>query len=566
MPDNSSLPQTNAPIDKRPQSSNRRGASLSTFFTVILISVLALLTTIASIIYYQLNQFQHILDDITDKSIPAMVHSNKVNSQVNSLTYLIEGLTQASSQASRRIANQEIQTKVTEIMEMIEDNQKEDYLLVHIESMTTELESLNRLIEQKLELKNQINEQKVILYQIYAEVMDYMLKPDNSSAHTSIAYIWAIELSNVVTTSSEALTLNRINDIRQISQRIQNLLDSQQNKIDQLPANTQARAAGIITQLRQTLLEPQGLIPMRMEQLRIIGRAVGRGHFVRNLVNDLANLAEFQSFEHNNAVQGETLQTNQQIKQQIRYMGMMSLLAALFLLAIVFLIRQRVVKRLNILNKKVQGRISGGSEELMIRGNDEISDIAQSFNYFVQIIEQQKLKLQDLSLTDGLTGIANRRALDERLFNNIQSAKRHQWPLSVLLMDVDFFKPYNDNYGHAKGDKCLQEIAYVLTSNKRREEDFIARYGGEEFVYLLPQSDEQGATQIAEIILEAMAEQNIPHQFSHVAPYVTVSIGIATYNFEQPISGDELLKNADQALYQAKRQGKNRFVFFNSET
>ncbi|WP_438862552.1 diguanylate cyclase domain-containing protein [Neptunicella sp.] len=548
------------------ENPKKRSLSLNTFFTFILISALLLLSAVASLVYYRLTEFQMILDDITDKSIPALVHSNKVNSQVSSLTYLIEGLTQASSQASRRIAEQDIDNNVKDILTLIDNSEKDDYLAIHIESIATELDDLNQLIKQKLQFETQITQQKLIMYQLYKEVMQYMLNNDDKNAQTPATYLWTIELADVVTTSSEAITLTRMNQIRQISSKVHALLASQQQKIGQLPILSQSRANETIVQLREVLLGEQGLITMRMEQLKITGRAIGRGHFVRNLVNDLSNLVEYQSAKLNDAIQHETQQTNQQVKQQIRLMGLMSLLAGVFLLAIMFLIRQRVVKRLEILNKKVRGRISGGNEALFIQGNDEITDIARSFNYVVDTIEQQKQKLQELSLTDSLTGIANRRALDQRLSNSLQSALRHQWPLSVLLLDVDYFKAYNDNYGHAKGDKCLKEIAYVLSSNKRRNEDFVARYGGEEFIYLLPQSDEQGAIHIAELILTAIIEQKIPHLFSEAAPYVTVSIGIATFSPEQPISAEQLLKNADLALYQAKSQGRNQFFCFSPQT
>nr|WP_241737632.1 GGDEF domain-containing protein [Neptunicella marina] len=226
------------------------------------------------------------------------------------------------------------------------------------------------------------------------------------------------------------------------------------------------------------------------------------------------------------------------------------------------MIRHRVVNRLNKLNKKIQSHIDGEPLQVDIRGQDEIADIARSFRYFTRTIEIQQQQLQELSLTDGLTGIANRRALDEHLPTYLQSAIRHHWPVSLLLMDVDYFKPYNDNYGHNKGDECLQQIAKILTRCKRRDEDFVARYGGEEFVFVLPQSDNRGAELVATLLQQAIEEQRIPHEHSLVADHVTMSIGIATFHYDDPISADQLLKNADTALYEAKNLGRNRFVSF----
>jgi diguanylate cyclase (GGDEF)-like protein/PAS domain S-box-containing protein len=166
--------------------------------------------------------------------------------------------------------------------------------------------------------------------------------------------------------------------------------------------------------------------------------------------------------------------------------------------------------------------------------------------------------LEDLSNTDGLTGIANRRRFDDALDQEWRRARRLNSSLSLLLIDIDFFKAYNDNYGHLAGDDCLRRVAVTLSGAIRRPADTVARYGGEEFVCLLPDTDSRGAAWIARQIHSRLRHIPIPHEYSSVSSHITVSIGLASMSpspDEEPI---ELIRKADESLYQAKQAGRNR--------
>ncbi len=169
-------------------------------------------------------------------------------------------------------------------------------------------------------------------------------------------------------------------------------------------------------------------------------------------------------------------------------------------------------------------------------------------------------KLQELSLTDGLTGIANYRKFDEYLQQVWKRMIREQSPVSIIICDVDYFKQFNDTYGHHAGDFCLQEIARAIESTLQRPDDLAARYGGEEFIVLLPGTDDAGAVQVAEKIQNAIAELDIPHAGSPAAPCITFSVGLATAVPELGSVPKTLLKAADRALYRAKNGGRNRIV------
>lgn len=169
-------------------------------------------------------------------------------------------------------------------------------------------------------------------------------------------------------------------------------------------------------------------------------------------------------------------------------------------------------------------------------------------------------KLQQLAILDGLTNIANRRYFDLVLNKEWQRLSREKQPLSLILCDVDFFKAYNDCYGHQQGDLCLQEIAKILNKSTRRPADLVARYGGEEFAVILPNTDNNGALFIARKIQAALAEQKIPHSKSSVSKYVTCSMGISTIIPHPQDSVANLIEIADKQLYQAKKTGRNRIV------
>jgi two-component system chemotaxis family response regulator WspR len=175
-------------------------------------------------------------------------------------------------------------------------------------------------------------------------------------------------------------------------------------------------------------------------------------------------------------------------------------------------------------------------------------------------LEEKNLELARLSLQDGLTGLANRRRLDEALDREIRRAHRDGSPLSVLLTDVDFFKKYNDTYGHQAGDDCLRRVAATLARCARRPADLAARYGGEEFCVVLPDTPEEGACKVAEDIRSAVCALGIEHRRSDAAEVVTLSLGVITLEPGQEITPAKLIEGADAALYAAKRAGRNCWV------
>ncbi len=172
-------------------------------------------------------------------------------------------------------------------------------------------------------------------------------------------------------------------------------------------------------------------------------------------------------------------------------------------------------------------------------------------------LEKSNVELQKLSSLDGLTGIANRRSFDEFIDKECLRSARENSTLSLILIDIDFFKPFNDNYGHLAGDGCLRQVATALDEMVHRPADLVARYGGEEFVVVLPNTDIKGAEKLAEKLCEKIRSLKIIHEFSEVTNHITVSLGITSGVAREGVSPSDLILQADKALYLAKELGRN---------
>lgn len=257
---------------------------------------------------------------------------------------------------------------------------------------------------------------------------------------------------------------------------------------------------------------------------------------------------------------------------------------------ILFLIQRTILHPVTNLTKHVLSisRTGNFSVRLSVKRQDEIGTLAREFDRMLEKIEDMNTvmerindqliediskrqeietrlqeankELQRLATVDGLTGLSNRRRFDEYIDIEWKRGVRDSIPLSLVIFDVDFFKLYNDTYGHQAGDDCLRAIAGLIGSNAKRASDFGARYGGEEFALVLPATDISGAMHIAETIRKEIYGLAIPHIKSSLDERVTVSAGVASIVPCKDMSTDMLIKLADEALYNAKAKGRNMSV------
>ena len=214
------------------------------------------------------------------------------------------------------------------------------------------------------------------------------------------------------------------------------------------------------------------------------------------------------------------------------------------------LARQRTEAENLSLNAGLESRVQERTQELA-----QVSSQLRLVNGTLELLSKQ----------DGLTGLANRRYFDSHLSEQISIARRHGRSLALVLCDVDSFKAFNDYYGHLAGDECLKRLAAAMRSCCRRPADMAARYGGEEFALILPDSDLEDATHIAEAARDGVMQLRIAHERSPAAPCVSISAGIAALIHTGNGSAAQLIAEADRCLYQAKHLGRNRVVVAQAE-
>lgn len=546
--------------DVRPRPVRRR-YSITMMLTLTSVLVLLLFIAMAALVQNRLGSFQNLLQNITGSAIPAVVQSSKVYSQINQLLYLTEALSRAPSQAVRHNLYQDIQLNLQGLQSLTKEWQTGFYQNAQLVALTEEIDNLNQLMSERLELQSKLQSSQQQIYQLYEQVQGYTSKL--ALADEERHSLWLLEFAAVVTLSGKASDSNRMMQLRQLKQQVEQQMLRLRHARAALPPNQMDLAEQSDLQLRSLLLESEGLLPLREQQLAIGGRATGRGNFVRNLVLDYARLAENSAYDISGTVLADAAQIQQQLQQDNRQILSGALLVILFLLVAIALIHRRVVRRLEQLNHNVLLQVQGKAAAHQIEGHDEIAAIARSFAYFASTVATQQQELQQLSYTDSLTGLANRRAFEQQFHQALVQAQRQQWPLTLLMIDVDCFKAYNDHYGHQAGDDTLVHIAKLLQQGINRGSDLVARYGGEEFIAILPDTNAAGASAIASQLLQLFRQAALPHQYNQAADYVSISIGICCVDEASNADYDSMLRRADNALYQAKANGRNGFAFSN---
>lgn len=241
-------------------------------------------------------------------------------------------------------------------------------------------------------------------------------------------------------------------------------------------------------------------------------------------------------------------------------LGLAILLLACTLIATIVLLKRGFARPLNQLVDYVKSRHDGtdvAPPPALLAREDDISLLTGEIHRLLETLREQNEKLLEQSHNDPLTGLGNRRLLEQRLNTALPLSRRRMAPLSALMIDVDHFKAYNDRYGHPAGDDCLIDIANVLRDIFRRDTDIVVRLGGEEFIVVLLDVDLTEAVRLAEAMRSMLQAVGIPHETSPTAPVVTVSIGVATAQPGTPIDVENLIACADAALYQCKAKGRN---------
>jgi diguanylate cyclase (GGDEF)-like protein len=534
--------------------------SVSLFLSLVSGFIFLLFVLFLVLTQNRLNDFKKIVFQVSGESLPALVKTAQTYSQINHLLYLTESLSRVVSEAQRLNTWQQIEESFSQLRLLNDAKNDNSYQGAQLVALMEESSELNALTKQRIELQHQLLEKQQDLYKLYQQLSE--ASTSETATEEQGFSSWYLHSAEMIALSGRLILLNRVSQLKQADLELQQHFSLLEQSEQQLVQAERAKAAARRQEMAELVLGKQGILTLRQQQLSVHASATGRSNFLRNLMQDYARQAEQGSYRAAEQVTTDIQSAEQKLQLSSVLLQVATLVFLLGLAWAIFWVHQVVVRRLDQLGQNVQHLQRGEKPPFHITGGDEIADISNSFNYFASTVDKQQHELQQLSLTDSLTGLANRRGFSLQFRSALESAQRRRSSMAVLMLDVDCFKAFNDHYGHQKGDYALVQCAAVLNKVLNRSTDIIARYGGEEFVCVLPDYDEPKAAVITEKILQAFAEQNIEHQHNSAAPYVTVSIGVTVASELDPTSDELLLQQADHALYQAKATGRNRVVFF----
>ena len=518
-------------------------------FTYIQICMLALFVIVTLFTLTRLSEVHNSLERLTVETVPAINDARTISHKIDQLMSLTVSLSYANNQPTRRIINQRINETINQLNAgNLAQNQDNTFLYTQVTALTQELDELDSMVEQRIRIEERLERDRVAFFD---KIQVSLVAHQESSEYQRGV------LTEIMLLAVQIEQQDRLHQLRQVERQLeQKFTRTFENE------RTPHAFSRELNDMFTMLLGSNGIVNQKIESLRVTGRTRGRGNFVKNLVEDVASNLEHSSRLTFRRLQDDADRTESRIQLQSQIALIAGTITVILTLIMIYYLHRRIVFRLLSLKMQIDKAANQEIEKVEVKGKDEIAHLADTFSLYIDKVRQQEVALVNMSLTDPLTNIPNRRAFDKHLDAEITQATRQRWPLSILLIDVDFFKYYNDHYGHAEGDTCLKIVAKTLNEIVLRGTDFCARYGGEEFVCVLPNTDSEGAKYKAEELRLAIEELKIDHARSDIGDYITISIGAATFPFSSHRiwSHDAVIEHTDAALYKAKNKGRNCFV------
>lgn len=511
--------------------------SIQRVTNVLLATFVLLFTFMISYAYKQLSETEASYKNIANDVVPTLADNGIVHSQLTALAFLISNFAQSTNLPEMRINREQVNEKIRDIERLLST---EDALASDLAIIKNEFSALVGSKEQVLSV--QVAEQRLV-----GEIYTFQRANFTELTTQNESGIVLLNLKVIQLTQSARLIELRKAE-RELRQAFRDLDASDALMLDTLQ------------RLESLLLSKDGLVSIRTVRFRDSARAAGQSNFLRRFVLDIAQDSEFRAYQFANEQADTANQFASKSNRSFNIAIALYIVSFVIGLSLILYIKARVVSRLVELNESLLKYEDQAPSESLLDSYDEIGDLARTISKQFDTIDEQKEELKRISFIDSLTQVANRRAFTERYEQLIAIAKRNELPLSILLVDVDCFKQYNDEYGHVKGDECLHDVAQAIAGLARRETDFVARYGGEEFACILVGLRNADAYDFAKQVCRSVRSLNIPHRNNDAGENVTVSVGVHTEIIVSESSSERLIQCADTALYQAKTQGKDTAV------
>lgn len=522
-------------------------------FTLAQFGIIVMFAIVTAFSLVRLNDVQHILISLTEETVPTITQTSALNNQIQSLATLTTFLAESSSNPERQLAKRKISDVISKI-NISMSNSKTDTMSFskQLNTVYSEVNELDELVEQRIKQENIMSDNFNLFYD---SIFMFFGNIELTQKHSI-----EDDLLETLLLTIQIDQQTRLHELRNIEADLKHQIKSIKDSL----SNSQRDLLPTLSLLQNMVVGDVGLVSQKIESLKLIGRTRGRDSFVRNLITDVASSLQYQSQLINQELIVSASNAVKEVSKQTTFAIWTGIASIFIALGFIYYLYRKIVLRILTLVKQVKSAARDSSAIVSIEGNDEITELASTFSLYQKRVIDQEKALLDMTLTDPLTGIPNRRAFENQINEMISQSRRNNWTLTILLIDIDFFKPYNDHYGHTDGDACLRLVANQLNSFVLRNTDFCARYGGEEFVCLLPNTQTDGAKQKSQDLRIAIEALQIPHIGNKASDVVTVSVGAATFPFssDQNWSADIITEQADKALYQAKHEGRNRCSYF----
>lgn len=519
-------------------------------FSIAQLVILLLFVVVTLFAVLRLFDVSKALQSLAGESVPNIVSAASLVNQIQTLSTLTSVLANSQTNPARQLVKQKIEKRIDFITQPnLDSTLKTQYFDQQLSALAVEIYELDSLVEER------IGQQEILTTSregFIRAISLLLLNLDESNDSNDLRN----QLLEILLLAMQTEQQTRMHSLRQI----ENNLHKKTNAVILSAQHSDVSRKDALNDLQSMLVGPDGLVIQKIQFLRIGGRTKGRDYFVQNLINNVSSSLEYQNqLTNQSAINAANvaMESSEEHATIIIFVGIFALLVTL---TIIFLLYKRIVSRILSLAKQVEAASELKTAEIYVSGNDEISQLANNFSDYLTRNKAQGLELLNMTLTDPLTGIPNRRAFEKKINETTALARRNNWPLTILLIDIDFFKGYNDHYGHSEGDDCLRLVANKINHIMLRNTDFCARFGGEEFICILPNADINGAKIKAEKLRAAISNLAIAHAKSKISDVVTVSIGSATFAFNQHTSWEQghIIEQTDKALYEAKAEGRNR--------
>lgn len=526
----------------RPQSRQFRRVGAYRFLAIFMLPVVALLAVACLAFFFSLDAIRMITDTLEEKHLPGMLDSQRTVDNIGVLRSEAAMVFMAEDPRQRRVARLKIQALVAESV---------------------------------FETSREITEFAVTVQELARKLDAERKRSDAASDRLHMAELrLSAVLARLKAAAGVTQTLKPTHGSRHVTSPVREKDMAMYRRAQQsfAPVLALCRRAGLSRAMREDCA-------LFQRELRLVGEAWNEKGLADQQALNLWKRLDASLLDLSNSVSTEEFQrahaSMEGLRKEARKMRIGFYASLAFLACIVLggvtMLHKHVLSPISLAARELRqirfGRPSTPLPPVRIRELQQLLDLLPSLSgYLAELaarsgaLEQEKNKYESLSLVDALTGVANRRGFDARL-----AALGPGAALSMLMIDVDLFKNYNDSLGHQAGDKCLAAVARAMQEALYRREDTLFRYGGEEFAVILEDAAAPQALAVAERIMKKIHSLRLPHPASSVAPFVTVSIGVAVAGRDERCPRGELVARADQALYRAKAEGRDRVCVYGAE-